>query len=79
MGLVPIVLAAIVLAFSLTGQPGPLGTSLAPQAYSGSAAFGTLNFLARNYPDRQPGSSGDDAPGQLRRPPAGPGGIQGLN
>jgi hypothetical protein len=59
MGLVPIVLAVIVLAFSLTGQPGPLGATLAPQAYSGSAAFTTLNFMARTYPDRRPGSAGD--------------------
>lgn len=59
MGLVPIVLAVIVLAFSLTAQKGPLGTSLAPEAYSGSAAFATLKSLARSYPDRRPGSTGD--------------------
>jgi len=59
MGLVPIVLAVIVLAFSLTGQPGPLGPTLAPDAYSGSAAFATLNSLAQAYPDRRPGSAGD--------------------
>jgi hypothetical protein len=59
MGLVPIVLAVIVLAFSLTGQPGPLGATLAPEAYSGSGAFATLNLLARKYPEREPGSNGD--------------------
>jgi hypothetical protein len=61
MGLVPIVLAVIVLAFSLTDQPGPLSTTLAPDAYSGSAAFGTLTQLSANYPSRLPGSAGDDA------------------
>jgi hypothetical protein len=59
MGLIPIVLAVIVLAFSLTGQQGPLSTTLAPDAYSGSAAFGKLSWLARQYPYRHPGSSGD--------------------
>jgi hypothetical protein len=59
MGLVPVVLAVIVLAFSLTGQQGALTGTLAPGAYSGSAAYGTLNALARTYPRRRPGSLGD--------------------
>lgn len=59
MGLVPIVLAVIVLAFSLTGQPGPLGATLAPDAYSGAAASTTTSWLTRTYPDRRPGSPGD--------------------
>jgi hypothetical protein len=59
MGLVPIVLAVIVLAFSLTGQHGPLGTTLAPDAYSGSGASSTLNWLTQNFPARRPGSVGD--------------------
>lgn len=59
MGLVPVVLAVIVLAFSLTGQQGPLGATLAPDAYSGAAASATLNWLAHTYPDRRPGSGGD--------------------
>jgi hypothetical protein len=59
MGLVPIILGAIVLAFSLTGQSGALSTTLAPDAYSGSAALATLNHLARQYPRRLPGSAGD--------------------
>jgi Peptidase family M28 len=59
MGLVPIVLAVIVLAFSLTGQPGPLSSTLAPGAYSGSAASATLNQMASAYPHREPGSPGD--------------------
>jgi peptidase M28-like protein len=59
MGLVPIVLAVIVLAFSLTGQQGPLASTLAPDAYSGSAAYATLKSLAGTYRDRRPGSAGD--------------------
>jgi hypothetical protein len=59
MGLVPIVLAVIVLAFSLTDQPGPLSSSLAPGAYSGAAASATLNTMVAAYPHRRPGSSGD--------------------
>ena len=60
MGLVPIVLAVIVLAFSLTGQRGPLSSSLAPGAYSGGTAAATLNQMAAAYPDRRPGSPGDE-------------------
>ncbi|HTX31920.1 MAG TPA: M28 family peptidase [Solirubrobacteraceae bacterium] len=59
MGLVPVVLAVIVLAFSLTGQQGALSSSLAPDAYSGAAAAATLNHMATNYPHRLPGSPGD--------------------
>ncbi len=59
MGLIPVLLAVIVLAFSLTDQAGPLGTTLAPDAYSGSDATATLSGLARTYPDRRPGSLGD--------------------
>lgn len=59
MGLVPIVLAVIVLAFSLTSQQGALSSTLAPGAYSGSTAYGTLSSLARTYPRRLPGSQGD--------------------
>ncbi len=61
MGLVPIVLAVIVLAFSLTGQQGPLGSTLAPGAYSGAVASATLNQMASAYPSRRPGSPGDQA------------------
>lgn len=58
-GLIPVVLAVIVLAFSLTDQQAPLGSPLAPDAFSGGSAFATMNTLARAYPDRRPGSSAD--------------------
>ena len=61
MGLVPLVLAVIVLAFSLTSQQGSLGSTLAPGAYSGAAASATLNQIASAYPSRRPGSPGDQA------------------
>jgi hypothetical protein len=61
MGLVPIVLAVIVLAFSLTDQQGPVSSPLAPGAYSGAAASATLNSLAHTFPHRRPGSGGDRA------------------
>jgi hypothetical protein len=71
MGLVPVVLAVIVLAFSLSDQQGPLGTSLAPDAYNGAQAYASMNSLAKRYPDRRPGSVDDGkladyVAGQLR-------------
>ena len=60
-GFVAVALAAIVLAFSLQDQPGPLGTTLPPDAFNGQNAFATMNSMARNYPSRRPGSEGDDA------------------
>jgi hypothetical protein len=59
--LLPVVLAVIVLAFSLSDQQGPLGTNLAPDAYNGQNAYGAMNKLAGEYPNRRPGSTGDDA------------------
>ncbi len=71
MGLVPVVLAVIVLAFSLGNQQGALTTNLAPDAFVGANAYGTMNSLTRQYPERRPGSFGDDGlasyvAGQLR-------------
>ena len=59
--LLPVVLAVIVLAFSLSDQQGPMGTNLAPDAYSGQNAYTTMQRFAKQYPNRQPGSIGDDA------------------
>jgi hypothetical protein len=61
MGLVVVVVAVIVLAFSLADQPGALHTNLAPDAYSGQNAWATMNALADRYPRRRPGSVGDRA------------------
>lgn len=59
-GLVLVLLAVVVLAFSLYDQQGPLGTTLAPDAFNGQNAYATMTSLARNYSDRRPGSAGDD-------------------
>ncbi len=59
-GLIAVALGAIVLAFSLTSQPGPASTTLAPEAFNGQNAYLTMLSLAQRYPDRQPGSTGDD-------------------
>jgi Peptidase family M28 len=60
-GLVVVALAVIVVAFSLGNQPGPLGTTLAPEAFNGQNAYATMAKLAARNPQRRPGSAGDDA------------------
>ncbi|MBV9310027.1 MAG: M28 family peptidase [Solirubrobacterales bacterium] len=60
-GLVAVALALIVLAFSVEDQQGPLTTNLAPDAFNGQNAYALTAKLAHDYPDRQPGSTGDDA------------------
>ena len=65
MGIVPIVLAVIVLAFSLEDQQGALSTNVVPDAFNGSHAYVAMQQLAGRYPSRAPGSPGD---GQLGRP-----------
>src|SRR4029077_4846692 len=58
---VPFVLALAIAAFSLTASPHPLHSTLAPDAFEGGRAFSELNSLAREFPDRRPGSRGDRA------------------
>jgi hypothetical protein len=72
MGLIPVLLAVIVVAFSLGNSQGALTTNLAPDAYNGANAWAAMNTLAKGYPERRPGSFGDDGlatyvAGQLRR------------
>ena len=59
--LIPVLFALIVCAFSLQDRPRPYGTTLAPDAFSESRATADLDALARAYPDRRPGDSGDEA------------------
>jgi Peptidase family M28 len=59
-GLVAVVVAVIVVAFSLTGQQGPLQGALTPDAFGGSTAYNTMLTVAGQYPDRRPGSPGDE-------------------
>ncbi len=57
--LVPVLLAVLVVAFSLEARPRAIGTSLAPDAFDGSAAFATLGDYAERFPARRPGGRDD--------------------
>ena len=74
--LVPAILALVVAAFSLQNRPHAIGTSQPPDAFEGRAATVLLNDMARRFPDRAPGSAGDDGLARyvadsLRRPALG--------
>lgn len=58
---IPVVLALVVVAFSLQPRPRPIETTLAPDAFLGDRATSLLEDLARRYPHRAPGSAGDMA------------------
>lgn len=58
--LIAVALGVFVLAFSLTSQQGPAGTTLAPEAFNGQNAYSKMRSLARLYPTRRPGSASDD-------------------
>jgi Peptidase family M28 len=55
-----VLVALIVLAFSLGSQAEPLTANLVPDAFNGSTAYSTMTSLAASYPDRRPGSDGDN-------------------
>jgi hypothetical protein len=59
--LVPVLLAVIVCAFSLGDQPPAVGTTLAPDAFSGARTARELDALASAYPRRRAGSASDAA------------------
>ncbi len=54
-------LAVLVVMFSLQERPAPLSAPIAPDAFKGEVAYGETARLAQLYPDRTPGSAGDDA------------------
>lgn len=61
--LVPVLFALVLLAFSLENRPRPLTTTLAPDAFAGDRAFARAygrGGLADRFPDRRPGSLGDE-------------------
>jgi hypothetical protein len=64
MGIVPVVLAVIVLAFSLEDQSGALSTNIVPDAFNGGQAYAMMQTLARRFPNRTPGSAQDGQPGR---------------
>jgi hypothetical protein len=57
---VPALFALVLVAFSLSSRPRPIQTTLAADAFEGQRAFETLRDLARRFPDRRPGSIGDE-------------------
>lgn len=57
----PFALALAVAAFSLTARPGPLTSTLAPDAFEGAPTLAELKSLAAEFPSRRPGSPGDEA------------------
>lgn len=59
--LVPLLLVIVIVGFSLTSDATQLGSTLAPDAFDGARAYAQLQTLARLFPDRRPGSAGDDA------------------
>src|SRR6476660_2356616 len=59
--LVPLVLALAIAAFSLGSRPAPRSSTLAPDAFDGSRALADLHSLTAGYPNRRPGSAGDEA------------------
>jgi hypothetical protein len=60
-GLIAVAVGLILLAFSFTDQHGPVGTTLPPEAFNGQNAYRNMVGLAEKYPDRSPGSPGDNA------------------
>jgi hypothetical protein len=57
----PLLVALVIAGFSLTAPGGSLSSTLAPDAFNGSAAFAELQSLAARFPERRPGSRGDEA------------------
>ena len=57
---VPFALALALAAFSLTARPLPLTSTLAPDAFEGAVALAELKSLAAEFPERRPGSPGDE-------------------
>jgi hypothetical protein len=58
-GLALVAVAVIVFGFSLTGQPSPAPSNLAPVPLNGKALLANMLSLAKEFPHRAPGSSGD--------------------
>jgi Peptidase family M28 len=59
-GFVPLLFVLAIAGFSLANRPGPLRSTLAPDAFNGARAFADLQALSKEFPDRLPGGPGDD-------------------
>jgi hypothetical protein len=60
MGLLPVLGALAVAAFSLGARPAAISSTLAPDSFDGSRASSELSTLVKRFPQRRPGSEGDD-------------------
>lgn len=60
MALLPVLLALVVVAFSLGNQQGAVSTNIVPDAFNGGSAYADMQSLAAAYPSRRPGSLGDE-------------------
>ncbi len=58
---VPLLLALAIAGFSLRAPAHSLSSTLAPDAFDGPRAFAELQSLAAKFPERRPGSQGDEA------------------
>jgi hypothetical protein len=58
-GLALVAVAVIVFGFSLTGQPSPTPSNLAPVPLNGKALLAGMTTLSTEFPRRAPGSAGD--------------------
>lgn len=56
----PFLLALALASLSLGSRPLPFTSTLAPDAFEGAPAFAELNGLAADFPQRRPGSAGDE-------------------
>lgn len=56
----PVLFCLVIVAFSLSERPPGIETTVPPDAFDGPRAARTLEGLARAYPDRRPGSAGDN-------------------
>jgi hypothetical protein len=57
---VPLLFVLVIAGFSLASRPGSLRSTLAPDAFNGARAFSGLKALSKRFPDRRPGSAGDN-------------------
>jgi peptidase M28-like protein len=57
---VPFLFALAIAAFSLGSRPLPLTSTLAPDAFEGAPAYSELQRLVASFPQRRPGSPGDE-------------------
>jgi hypothetical protein len=59
-----VLLAVMATAFSLKARPGPITTQIAPDTFNVSEVSHTLDQLGGRFPERRPGSLGDDLLGR---------------